>query len=123
MKRFVVLMTLIGLSGACLADEPAFCKSMCTSEKSQCLANSAATEKKEALLPTNEPDKNPFARTAQVHTSVSDGGSLARSGDQYRRDARADVCDTAFQRCTRGCTVPDSDAIGTVVSRHAKKSG
>lgn len=116
-------MLLAGLSGASLADEPAFCKSMCASEKNQCLSNVTALEKKEGLLPTGGPDKNPYARTAQIDMRSTDGGSLARAGDDYRRQSRNGSCDTAFQRCTRGCNVPQGDAVGAVVSRHGKKEG
>jgi len=123
MKRLAVAMILAGLSGACLADEPAFCKSMCASEKTQCLAAARTTEKHEALLADDATDKNPFARTAQVHARTGDNGALVRAGDQYRRETRAGSCDAALQRCTRACTVPEGDAVGTVVSRHAKKTG
>jgi len=122
MKRLAVLMLLAGLSGTALADDPAFCKSMCTSDKNQCLADIQTTEKREAAFAaTDTPDKNPFARTAQVQMRSSDNGSLERNGNQYRREARAGACDTAYQRCTRGCAAPNSDAVGAVVSRHAKK--
>jgi hypothetical protein len=123
MKRLAVSLLLAGLSGVCFADQPAFCTSMCASSKSQCLSNVTALSNKEGLLPTGGPDKNPYARTAQVDMRASDGGSLARAGDDYRRQERAGSCDTAFQRCTRGCNASDSDAVGAVVSRHARKAG
>lgn len=122
MKRLAVSMILAGLSATAFADEPAFCKSMCTSEKSQCLATAVATEKKEGMLPTDTAEKNPFARTAQVQMRSADNGALEKSGLQHRREARTGACDAAYQRCTRGCTVNNGkDAVGTVVSRHTKK--
>ena len=124
MKRLALLITLLGLSSAGFAQEPAFCKSMCTSEKSQCLASAKATEAKEGMLPTDTPEKNPFARTAQVQMRSSDNGALEQSGLQHRRQARAGACDDTYQRCTRGCNVEaNDDAVGKVVARHAKKTG
>ena len=122
MKRLLLLMTLCGLSAAGFAEEPAFCKSVCTSEKTQCLADVKATEQKEGMLPTDTAEKNPFARTAQVQMRSSDNGSLAQSGYQHRRMARNGACDDAYRRCTRGCKVEGGDdAVGKVVARHAKK--
>jgi len=124
MKRLAALMILSALSSACFADEPAFCKSMCRSEKTQCLSAARSRVEKEGLLPTNTPEKNPFARTAQVQMRSSDGGSLEKSGNDQRRLASASACDDSYQRCTRGCSVEgDKDAVGAVVSRHAKKPG
>lgn len=122
MKRLVLLMTLLGLSAAGLAEEPAFCKLVCTSEKTQCLADVKATEQKEGMMPTDSAEKNPFARTAQVQMRSSDNGSLAQSGYQHRRMARNGACDDAYQCCTRSCKVEGGDdAVGKVVARHAKK--
>jgi hypothetical protein len=70
------------------------------------------------------PEKNPFARTAQVQMRSDDAGSLEKSGYEHRRMTRASACEDAWQRCTRGCSAPKGiDAEGVVVSRHAKKSG
>jgi hypothetical protein len=125
MKRLAVLMILAGLSSACLADDPAFCKSMCVSEKNQCRANTLAKQDKEGRLLADMPEKNPLARTAQVQLRSDDAGSLEKSGYQHRRMEGASVCDDAYQRCTRGCNAPSggADAVGAVVSRHAKKGG
>jgi hypothetical protein len=122
MKRLALLMTLLGLSSACFAEEPAFCKSMCTSEKTQCLARAVETEKREGILASESDEKNPFARTAQVHTRSSGDGALEQSGLQHRRMTRAGTCDDAYQRCTRSCKVDGKDdAVGKVVARHVKK--
>jgi hypothetical protein len=121
MKRFAALMILLGVAGTSFADEPAFCKSMCASDKTQCLAGAKTRQEREGLLANDTPDKNPYARTAQVQMRSSDNGSLEQSGYQHRRMEGAAACDGAFQRCTRACSVPDKDAVGTVVARHAKK--
>jgi hypothetical protein len=128
MNRLAVLMILAGLSsvsGACLADEPAFCKSMCTSEKNQCRATAIAREEKEGRSLADMPEKNQFARTAQVQMASSDAGSLEKSGYEHRRMTRASACEDAWQRCTRGCNAPNgnADPVGAVVSRHTKKGG
>lgn len=128
MKRSAVSMILGGLLGlsaaaTALADEPAFCKSMCTSQKSQCLANADATEKKEGLLPTDGAGENPYARNAQMHVRPNENGALERSGAQYRRDQRSGTCDVAYQRCTRDCSAGQKEAVDTVVSRHAREAG
>jgi hypothetical protein len=125
MKRLALLMILAGLSGACLAEEPAFCKSMCASEKNQCRANGLAKLDRDGHLLADMPEKNPLARTAQVQLRSDDAGSLEKSGYQHRRMERASGCDDAYQRCTRGCNAPSggTDAVGAVVSRHTKKGG
>lgn len=120
----MILAGLSSLSGACLADEPAFCKSMCTSEKNQCRAIAVAKQEKEGRSLVDMPEKNPLARTAQVQMGSSDAGALEKSGYEHRRMTRASACEDAWQRCTRECSVPKgTDAEGAVVSRHAKKSG
>lgn len=106
MNRLAVLMLLFGVSGASLADEPAFCKSMCTSERNTCRANGQAREEKEALLPVDAPEKNPFARAAQVQARPVDGGALEQSGYEHRRMTRNSACEDSYQRCTRSCAVP-----------------
>ena len=124
MKHIALLMVLAGLSSASFAEEPAFCKSMCSAEKTQCLASAKDRETKEGMLPVNTPEKNPFARTAQVQMRSSDNGALEKSGADHRRMASAGTCDDGYQRCVRSCNVSgDKDAVGTVVSRHAKKAG
>ena len=107
MKRLAVLMMLLGFSSASFAEEPAFCKSVCSSERTSCRAGAQARLQKEGLLPTDVPEKNPFARTAQVQMRSDDAGALERSGDQHRRMAGAGACEDAYQRCVRGCSVPD----------------
>jgi len=122
MKRFTLLMTLLGIATAAFAEEPAFCTSMCSSEKKACLANVDVADSKDNVLATNSTDKNPFARTAQLEMRSSDNGSLDKVGYQHRRMTRNAACNDAWQRCTRSCTVDaKDDAVGKVVARHAKK--
>lgn len=122
MKRFALLMTLLGIASAAFAEEPAFCKSMCSTEKTQCLTKAKVTEEKDGLLASSDTEKNPFARTAQLEMRSSDNGSLEKAGYEHRRMTRNGACNDAYQRCTRGCTVEaKDDAVGKVVARHAKK--
>lgn len=124
MKRLAALLILSGFASASLAEEPSFCTSTCASEKNTCHAGALKREALEAQLPTDMPDKNPFARTAQLQMRSNDGGALEHAGFQHRRMARAEACDAAYQRCTRSCGAPDSDkAEGAVVSRHVGKTG
>lgn len=104
-------MMLLGFSGAGVADEPAFCKSVCASERTTCRAEAQARLQKEGLLPTDTPEKNPFARTAQVQMRSDDAGALAHAGDQHRRMAGASACEDGYRRCTRACS-PPKDAAG-----------
>jgi hypothetical protein len=104
MKSFAALMILLGFSSASFADEPAFCKSVCSSEKTTCRADAQARQQKEGLLPTNVPEKNPFARTAQIQMRSDDGGALEQAGDTHRRMTQAGVCEKDYQRCTQACT-------------------
>jgi hypothetical protein len=106
MKRLAALTILLGLSSASFADEPAFCKSVCASEKTTCRADAQASEKSEGLLPTNVPDKNPFARTAQIQVRSDDGGALEKAGNDHRRMSRIGACEKTYQQCTRGCSAP-----------------
>jgi hypothetical protein len=79
---------------------------MCTSERNTCRANGQAREAKEALLPVDVPEKNPFARTAQVQSRAVDGEALEQSGYEHRRMSRNSACEDTYQRCTRSCTAP-----------------
>ena len=107
MKHFAVMTILSLVWSISFAEEPAFCKSVCSSERTSCRANAQARLQKEGLLPTDAPEKNPFARTAQVQMRSDDAGALERAGDQHRRMAGAGACEDAYQRCVRGCSVPD----------------
>lgn len=107
MKRLALSMMLFATSASVLADDPAFCKSVCHSERTTCRADAQARLETESLLPTNTPEKNPFARTAQVQMASGDGGALERAGDTHRRMAGAGACEDTYQRCTRGCNAPD----------------
>lgn len=106
MKRLVVLL-LLGMAGAALAEpDPAFCASVCASERKTCRADAQARTDREGLLPADAPEKNPFARTAQVQMRSDDGGALERAGYQHRRMAGTQACEDGYRRCTRGCAEP-----------------
>src|SRR5438067_11745944 len=99
MNRLAVLIAFLGMTAAtaCLAEEPAFCKSMCASEQRQCRADAQFQPKEERLAPSDTPDKNPLARTAQGGVQGLDARSLAASGDTNRRLARGSACDASYQ--------------------------
>ncbi|MDN4051778.1 hypothetical protein QPK32_01595 [Massilia sp. YIM B02763] len=112
MHRLVVMMVLLGIGSASFAKEPAFCKSVCGSERNTCRANAQASEKSEGLLPTSVPEKNPFARTAQLQMRSDDGGALEKAGNDQRRMSRVGQCEQTYQRCTRGCSKPAEPKAG-----------
>lgn len=112
MKRLAVMTILLGLSSISFAEEPAFCQSVCSSERNTCRADAQASERSEGLLPTHVPDKNPFARTAQIQMRSDDGGALAKAGSDHRRMSRVGTCEETYQRCTRGCTTPAKAKAG-----------
>jgi hypothetical protein len=125
MNRLAVLIALLGLTAAhaCLAEEPAFCKSMCASEQRECKADARDKAENESFAPVTAPDKNPFARTAQGQVRTTDARALETAGYQSRRLAGAGACDTAYQRCTRSCEQPQN-AGGADKARHqAKQTG
>lgn len=105
MKRFAAML-LFAVSSAALAEEPGFCKSMCASEKRTCIVDAQARLKKEGYLLHDAPARNPLALTARLDMHSSDGGALQQSGETNRRMEQAGICDTAYQRCERGCKLP-----------------
>lgn len=104
MHRLTVMMVLLGFASVSFAEEPAFCKSVCGSERNTCRADAQAREKSEGLLPTNAPEKNPFARTAKIQMRSDDGGALEKAGSDHRRMARVGACESTYQRCMRECS-------------------
>lgn len=112
MQRLAALMILLALSSAGFAEEAAFCTSMCASEKNTCRADAQASESSGGLVPTPVPEKNPFARTAQVQMRSDDGGALEKAGNDRRRLARTGACEETYRRCTRACTVPAKAKAG-----------
>ncbi|MFK3737181.1 hypothetical protein [Massilia sp. TN1-12] len=106
MKRLAIVTILLGLSSASFAEEPALCTSMCASEKNACRADAQASEPSGSLVPTPVPEKNPFARTAQVQMRSDDGGALEKAGNDRRRMSRTGACEDTYQRCRRACSVP-----------------
>jgi hypothetical protein len=110
MNRLALLIALLGMTAAnaCLAEDPAFCKSMCASEQRACHANAQLQPREERLMPSDTPDKNPFARTAQGEVQTSGMRALDASGNTNRRLARGSSCDSGYQACTRACQKPQN---------------
>jgi hypothetical protein len=110
MNRLAVLIACLAATAAntCLAEDPAFCKSMCASEQRSCHANAQLQPKEERLMPSDTPDKNPFARASQGEIQSSSSRALGASGDTSRRMARTSACETRYQACTRSCAQPQN---------------
>jgi hypothetical protein len=108
MHRFALLIACLAATAAntCLAEDPAFCKSMCASEQRSCHANAQLQPKEERLMPSDTPDKNPFARASQGEVQSPSSRALGASGDTNRRMARSSACETRYQACTRSCAQP-----------------
>lgn len=119
MKRLALLIACLAASAAntCLAEDPAFCKSMCTSEQRQCRADAQLQPREERLMPSDTPDKNPLARTAQGEVQAAGTRALNTSGDTARRMARGSACESRYQACTRSCAQPPK-AGGADKARH-----
>lgn len=107
-NRLALLIACLGMTaaGTCLAEDAAFCKSMCASEQRQCRADARLQPKEERLMPPDTPDHNPLARTAQGEVPSQAARALEAAGADHRRADRLGSCDTSYQRCTRSCAVP-----------------
>lgn len=108
MKRLALLIACLAASAAqtCLAEDAAFCKSMCVSEQRECRADAQLQPKEERLMPGDTADRNPLARAAQNEVQGAGTRALGAAGDTNRRVARVSACDTRYQQCTRSCAVP-----------------
>lgn len=109
MKRLAVLTALLGLAVsntvlAAEANEPAFCKSMCSQEQRECRAKAVETLGDEASAQSRLPEKNTMARTAQEQIRGLGARAMDSAGYENRRIDRRAACDTQYQRCTRACT-------------------
>ena len=104
MNRLAVFIACLAATAAnaCLAEEPAFCKSMCASEQGQCRANAQLQPKEERLMPP-APSKNQMARTAAGGLRGYDERALNEDGASFRRLARGSACEAGYQQCTRDC--------------------
>ena len=123
MKRLALLIACLAASAAntCLADDPAFCKSMCASEQRSCHANAQLQPTEDGLLPSDTPDRNPLARTPQGEVRSPGSRALGASGDTNRRMARASACDTGYQACTRSCAQPNNAKEGKDAGKPRKQ--
>ena len=111
---FLVGLTIPGLS---LANDAAFCKSVCESQQRECRANAAPLERAGLLAPSDISQRNPLARTAEGAVPGQGTLALRAAGDATRRLDRAGVCDDSFQGCRRSCDVESSAARPIAKSR------
>lgn len=105
MKRSALsmLLAIIGAAGPALAADPAFCTSMCASEQRECRAGAQARPLEDRFAAAAVEQRNPLARTVQGAVPGQATRALDAAGDNGRRMARIDACDSAHQRCTRSC--------------------
>ena len=114
MRLVPLILTLAGMlaSQAALAADPAFCHSVCDSERRACKADvqELAAEDGEGLLVMQE--KNQLARTAARTGAPSPEPVRAgeHSAVQNRRIARTAACESTYQRCERTCKAPEAKA-------------
>ena len=115
MKRtaLAIVLATLGAAAPALAADPAFCSSMCASEQRECRAGAQAQPLGERLTGATSEYRNPLARTAQGEVPGQGTRALDAAGDNGRRMARLDACDSALQRCTRSCAAPPSTDRGT----------
>jgi hypothetical protein len=123
MNRLAVLFAFLAATAAntCLAEDPAFCKSMCASEQRSCHASAQLQPKEERLLNSDAPDRNPFAHTAQGEVRSPSNRALGASGDTNRRMARSSACETGYQACMRSCAQPNSVKDGKDADKPKKQ--
>ena len=105
MKRLAlsIVVAIMGAAGPALAADPAFCTSMCASEQRECRAGAQAQPLDERFAAATVEQRNPLARTVQGAVPGQATRALDAAGDNGRRMARLDACDSALQRCTRSC--------------------
>lgn len=115
MKRSAlsIAVAIMGAAAPALAADPAFCTSMCASVQRECRAGAQARPLEERFTPATVEQRNPLARTVQGAVPGQATRALDAAGDNGRRMARLDACDSALQRCTRSCAVQPGAAEGT----------
>ena len=111
---FLVGLTIPGLS---LANDAAFCKSVCESQQRECRANAAPLERAGLLAPSDISQRNPLARTAEGAVPGQGTLALRAAGDATRRLDRAGVCDDSLQGCRRSCDAQSPMASPIAESR------
>ena len=124
MKRSAlsIVFAIMGAAGPALAADPAFCTSMCASEQRECRAGAQAQPLGDRFAAATVEQRNPLARTVQGAVPGQATRALDAAGDNGRRMARLDACDSAFQRCTRSCAVQPG-AEGSTGLRQAPQPG
>jgi hypothetical protein len=109
MNRLAVLIACLAATASSLcfaaapAEDPAFCRSMCSSEQNACRAEARVQPKEERFGANDFPERNPFARTAQQQVARPETRALDAAGDQNRKQQRLGSCDSTYQRCTQSC--------------------
>lgn len=103
LSALMIAAAAFSFAAPVLAADPAFCSAMCTSEQRQCRAGAQALPLQERVMASTPEQRNPLARTVQGAVPGQASRALDAAGDNGRRMARLDACDSALQRCTRGC--------------------
>ena len=105
MKRLFssLLLAMLSTAGAALASDGVFCESMCDSQLRECRAGAQIQPLQERVMASTPEQRNPLARTVQGAVPGQATRALDAAGDNGRRIARLDACDSALGRCTRSC--------------------
>jgi len=125
MNQMKLLLALFGMSlcAAGLAAEPGMCKSMCTSEKTECRAKAKRQtdlDRDPLIAPDN---KNPYAHTNSEGQVPTMEARAREQADTHRRAAeRKGLCDTTYLRCVRACEVPGHDGTDSVILRRRQQA-
>lgn len=118
MKRLALLSIMAAAmwAGACQAEEPSLCKSMCDADRHECRVHGQelAADHGAPLLEMWE--KNPTARVAQDQVPTESSRALENAGTQARRMNYAGKCDDTYLRCTRACTAPAAVSVAKPAS-------
>ena len=124
--RTRLLLALLGLSlsAAGVAAEPGLCKSMCTSEKTECRAKAKLQtdlDRDPLIVPDS---KNPFAHANNEGPVQTMEVRAREQADTHRRvTERNGQCDTAYLRCVRACDAPAHGGTDSVILRRRQEAG
>jgi hypothetical protein len=126
MMRTKLLLALLGLSfgAAGLAAESGLCKSMCTSEKTECRVKAKLQTDldRDSLIAPDS--KNPFARTNNEGQVPTMEARAREQADIHRRlTERSGQCDTAYLRCVRACDAPAHGGTDAVILKRRQDAG
>lgn len=103
---YLAALLAAALPSAWAADNAAFCKSMCGSERQECRADARDATGNDELLELPSTQRNPFANTAShVQGQSEQTRAAGKAGFQRRQSERYGVCEDKYLRCTRACSV------------------